>query len=301
MRSLRTPFVLLIAGAITVLGSVVVPLPAWAEDCTYPLGAAPGAGQVPRKTRAKDLVCVPQSVADTVQRENAASARGEGHPPGANGCVSGLVWREGFDGDSVCVTPARRSETWQQNLKAGVGSTGGQIKADGPLLSAVNDARLHPDKYPPKGKIDLGNGVKAKMTACPKPLGESWALDTAAAAHNKFIASVSKDSLSKDFGAHRNPPPSGPVSWAPSLPPNQPVDPREGPLVQSGYDKKVGEIVALGQTTAALAVQDWMQNDESQKWGHRNIILDCDFTDAGAAHLASGPASHYWTVDVGAH
>ena len=44
-----------------------------------------------------------------------------------------------------------------------------------------------------------------------------------------------------------------------------------------------------------------MQDDENQKWGHRNIILDCDYTDAGAAHLVGGPWAHYWTVDVGAH
>jgi hypothetical protein len=295
--SLRIPFVLLIAVAITVLGSVVVPLPAWADGgCTY----GPSAGQVPRKTRDTDLVCVSQSVADTVQRENAASARGEGHTPGSVGCVSGLVWREGFDGDSVCVTPARRSETWHQNLVAGVGSTGGQIKADAALLSAVNDARLHPEKYPPKGKTDLGNGVTAKMTACPKPFGESWALDTAATTHNKHVASVSKDVLAQDqFMGHRNPPPGGPVSWAPST--SNPVDPRVGPLVQSGYDKRRGEIVAFGQTTAAQAVQDWMQNDEQSKWGHRNIILDCSYTDAGAAHFVGGPWNNYWTVDVGAH
>jgi hypothetical protein len=295
--SLLTRFVLLIAVAITVLGSVVVSPPAWADGCTYPLGTAPGAGQVPRKARDTDLVCVPQSVADTVQKENAASARGEGHVPGKIGCVSGLVWREAFDGDSVCVTPARRSETWQQNLKAGVGSTGGQIKADAALLSAVNDARLHPEKYPPNGKTTV-NGVTAKMTACPKPLAESWALDTAAATHSRLISTVSQDSLTKDFGGHRNPPPSGPVSWAPS---QTPADSRVGPITQSGYDKKRGEIVAWGQTTAALAVQFWMQNDESSNWGHRNIILDCDYTDAGAAHFVGGPGGNYWTVDVGAH
>lgn len=272
------------------LGSVllwVLPLPAWADGgCTY----GPSAGQVPRKTRANDLVCVPQSVADTVQRENAASARGEGHtPPGAVGCVSGLVWREGFDGDSVCVTPARRSETWQQNLKAGVGSTGGQIKADAALLSAVNDARLHQEKYPPKGNTDV-NGVKAKMTSCPKPFGKSWALDTAATTHNKHVASVSKDVLAQDTNAHRNPPPGGPLSWDPL-----------GPLQQSGYDRLTGEIVAFGQTTAAQAVQDWMQNDEGSNWGHRNNILNCSYTDAGAAHLAGGPWNNYWTVDMGAH
>lgn len=293
----RTSFVLSIAVAITVLGSVMVSLPAWADGCTY----GPSAGQVARKARDNDLVCVPQSVADTVKRENAASARGEGHsPPGTIGCVSGLVWREAFDGDSVCVTPARRSETWQQNLKAGVGSTGGQIKADAALLSAVNDARLHPEKYPPNGKTDLGNGVKAKMTACPNPLRESWALDNAAATHNKHVASVSKDVLKQDqFMGHRNPPPGGPVSWAPST--KDPVDQRVGPLVQSGYDRKRGEIVAFGQITAAQAVRDWMQNDEGSRWGHRNIILDCDYTDVGAAHFVGGPWNHYWTVDVGAH
>ena len=96
------------------------------------------------------------------------------------------------------------------------------------------------------------NGVTAKMTACPKPLGESWALDTAAATHSRLISTVSQDSLTKDFGGHRNPPPSGPVSWAPS---QTPADSRVGPITQSGYDKKRGEIVAWGQTTAALAVQ----------------------------------------------
>src|SRR4051812_38047598 len=99
MGSLRTPSVLLIAGAITVLGSVVVPLPAWAEDCTYRLGAGPAAGQGRRKTRDKKINCVPKSVGGTVQRENVDFARGVGHAKGSNGCVSGLVWREGFDGD----------------------------------------------------------------------------------------------------------------------------------------------------------------------------------------------------------
>src|SRR6185437_11541359 len=99
MGSHRTTFVLSVAVAITVLGSGVASLPAWADGgCTY----GPTAGNVPRKTRANDLVCVSQSVAKTVQTENAASAKGQGHTPGSIGCVSGLVWREGFDGDSVC-------------------------------------------------------------------------------------------------------------------------------------------------------------------------------------------------------
>jgi hypothetical protein len=260
---------------------------------------------VARKARDTDLVCVPQAMADLVQKENAASKAGTNHPPGGGiGCVPGFVWREAFDGDSVCVTPTRRAETWKQNMAAGVGSTGGAIKADAALLAAVNDARLHPEKYPPNGNTQVGD-VKAKMTGCPKPFGESWALDTAAATHNKHLASVSKDVLNQDgFNAHRNPPPSGPLSWAPWTPKageKPPADPRVGPLVQAGYDKKRGEIVAMGQTTALQAVKDWMQNDEKSAWGHRNIILDCDYTDAGAAHLQGGPWGHYWTVDVGAH
>lgn len=296
MDSFRTSFVLLIAVAVIVPGSVAVSRPAWADGgCTY----GPSAGQVPRKARENDLVCVPKSVADLVQRENAASAKGEGHTPkGSIGCVSGLVWREAFDGDSVCVTPARRSETWAQNLKAGVGSTGGQIKADLVLLAAINDARLHPEKYPPNGKTEV-NGVKAKMTACPKPVRQSWALDNAAATHNKHIASVAKDVVGQGVNAHRNPPPNGVLSWAPTQ--GNPADSRVGPLVQSGYDKKRSEIVAWGQTTAALAVKAWMQDDEHSSWGHRNIILDCDLTDAGAAHFVGGPWGHYWTVDFGAH
>jgi uncharacterized protein YkwD len=46
-------------------------------------------------------------------------------------------------------------------------------------------------------------------------------------------------------------------------------------------------------------VQFWMQDDAPSNWGHRNLILDCGLTDAGAAHLAGGPLNHYWTVDMG--
>jgi uncharacterized protein YkwD len=42
-----------------------------------------------------------------------------------------------------------------------------------------------------------------------------------------------------------------------------------------------------------------MQDDAPSNWGHRNLILDCGLTDAGAAHLAGGPLNHYWTVDMG--
>jgi hypothetical protein len=205
------------------------------------------------------------------------------------------VWREGFDGDSVCVTPARRIETWQENAKAGVGSTGGAVHNDPALLNAINDARLHPEKYPPNG-----NTKGALTAACPKPLVDSWALDNDAATHNKYLAGVPKDVAGAN--PHANPPPSGPLSWAPNLDPNSgPVDPRQGPIQQSGYDRARGEIVATGQAAATEALQFWMQNDESYAWGHRNNILNCGYTDAGAVSFAGGPWGHYWTVDLGAH
>src|SRR5581483_96260 len=167
---LKSTFGTMLVAATTVLGSMVLSHPAWAQSgCTYPLGVTPAAGLVPRKASDNDLVCVTQSVADLIKKENADSARGVNHPPGSNGCTSGYVWREAFDGDSVCVTNARRTETWQQNLKAGVGSTGGQIKADAALLSAVNDARLHPEKYPPHVSANPpANTAKPAMTKCDK-------------------------------------------------------------------------------------------------------------------------------------
>ncbi|MCP9276668.1 hypothetical protein [Mycolicibacterium arenosum] len=36
-------------------------------------------------------------------------------PYGPETCINGFVWREAFDGDTVCVTPATRSQVAQQN------------------------------------------------------------------------------------------------------------------------------------------------------------------------------------------
>jgi len=60
-----------------------------------------------------------------------------------------------------------------------------------------------------------------------------------------------------------------------------------------------GEIVADGFPTEAAAVQFWMQDDAPSNWDHRNLILNCDLMEAGAAHLTGGPWGHYWTVDMG--
>ncbi len=153
------------------------------------------------------------------------------------------------------------------------GSSGGP---DGSLLAAVNDARLHPEKYPPHG-----NSAGASMTACPNAFNDSGALDSAASAHNNYIASQPKNS-----NPHMNA--NGKLSWEDG-----------GPIQAAGYNSARGEIVATGQGSANAAVVAWMQDDADQAWGHRNNILNCGYTDAGAAHLSGGPWGNYWTVDIG--
>jgi hypothetical protein len=151
---------------------------------------------------------------------------------------------------------------------------------DGALLAAVNDARLHPEKYPPHG-----NTAGAAMSACPNAFNDSGALDSAAATHNSYIASQPKDS-----DPHQNA--NGKRSWEDG-----------GPIEAAGYNSARGEIVATGQSTANAAVVAWMQDDAnaSPPWGHRNNILNCGYADAGAAHLTGGPWGNYWTVDMGTH
>ena len=192
----------LFAAAIAVVGTVAFPAPVHADG-----GCIPGdiAGQVPRKASASDMVCVSQTIADLVQQENATAAdrrEPNGGPYGPLTCKQGWVWREAFDGDGVCVTPQRRQETWQENANAGVGPTGGltpqttstgSAAADPALLSAINDARLHPEKYPPNG-----NTAGAAMTACPSGFNNSAGLTGTATAHNNFLASMSLTQANKD-------------------------------------------------------------------------------------------------------
>jgi uncharacterized protein YkwD len=67
---------------------------------------------------------------------------------------------------------------------------------------------------------------------------------------------------------------------------------------QAGYHSRRAEIVATGFPTASDAVAFWMQDDERFGWAHRNQILNCANTDAGASHLEGG-GNHYYTVDMG--
>jgi cysteine-rich secretory family protein len=294
------PFALLpiCAAAVTIFGGVIIAAPAQADG-----GCVKGdvAGQVPRKANDTDMVCVSPAIAELVQQENANKDAGYagGGAYGPLTCINGLVWREAYDGDGICVTPARRTETWQENANAGVGATGGlkpnntnaggnptggNVGTGGPdpaLLAAVNDARAHPEKYPPNGDANAGEG--AKMTACSNPFVNSASLASAAATHNQFIAGPGAGG-----DPHQNA--SGKQSWADG-----------GPIQAAGYNSWRAEIVAIGQGNENGAVVDWMQNDAnaSPPWGHRNNILNCGALQAGAAHLSGGPQGNYWTVDIG--
>lgn len=294
------------AAAVTVFGGALIAPPVHADG-----GCIPGnqAGMVPRNARPGDNACVSPDIATLVQQENATKA--DGYAAGAAStdliCKSGLVWREAFDGDAVCVSPGRRQATFQENANAGVGNTGGlQPEAgvtagggpaaqgtggpDQALLALVNDARLHPEKYPLIGDY-AGNPTDtsaAHSTACAKPFGRSGALENSAATHNNYIATIPKPGLDGGTRAHETP--GG----------GQVGDPG-GPLARAGYGHN-GEIVAAEWADNAAAVKYWMSLD-GPGWGHRNAILDCTLTDAGAASFSAPGSAYqrYYTVDMGSH
>lgn len=140
--------------AAMMFGSLMAPVPAQADDGCIP-GDAPG--RVPRNARPGDMVCVPKQIASQVQQEN-ATAEERRDPSGAYGpmsCKSGFVWREAFDGDTVCVTPNRREVTWQQNANAGVGATGGLAPQPG-----ANGCKW---EYSGPAVLDLADGSRVEM------------------------------------------------------------------------------------------------------------------------------------------
>ncbi len=149
------------------------------------------------------------------------------------------------------------------------------------LLTAINDARMHPEKYPPRG-----NTAGAKMGACTSPFRQSAALYKGANAHDKFLAGQPTSWVQSGLNAHRDP--NGALAWE-----------SNGHIAAAGFNGARAEIVAWGQPTSAAAVRAWMQDDEHSNWGHRNIILDCSLSYAGASNYAGGPAGHYFTADMG--
>ena len=131
---------LLIVTAATTLGILVGPGVAQAD------GGCPG-NLVPRNAGPPDNVCVRARVAVVVAQENSNAASLVEPGGGAYGpqtCKQGYVWREAFDGDTVCVTPERRSETLAQNADAP------KVGADAPVAPPAGN----PDQPPPPPPTD---------------------------------------------------------------------------------------------------------------------------------------------------
>jgi hypothetical protein len=162
-----------------------------------------------------------------------------------------------------------------------LGATSG---ATSEIEALVNDARMHPEMYPPRGDT-----TGAAMAACQGPFLRSQALVDTAAAHNDFLASQPVDWVMTRPNMHA----STPDGMQMSTDAGAPID-------QAGFHSLRAQIVAMGYPTAAAVVQAWMQDDGGPlNWGHRNIILNCALSQAGAAYMHGGPGGHYWTVNMG--
>jgi len=152
------------------------------------------------------------------------------------------------------------------------------------IEALVNDARTHPELYPPRGDT-----TGAAMAPCAGPFLSSQALADTAASHNDFLASQSVEWVMTRPHMHA----STPDGMQMSTDVGAPID-------QAGFHSLRAQIVAMGYPTAAAVIQAWMQDDGGPlQWGHRNIILNCGLSQAGAAHLQGGPGGHYWTVNMG--
>jgi hypothetical protein len=149
------------------------------------------------------------------------------------------------------------------------------------LFSLVNDARKHPEKYPPRG-----NAEGAVTTACPSGFKFSIALTQIAQDHNNYLKDQPGDWVDDDDNMHRGP--SGKLVWE-----------LGEPMEQAGYDTYRAENQALGYATPEEVVTFWMRDDAAHGWGHRNAILRCETLEAGVGHYKGGPKGHYWTLDMG--
>jgi len=148
------------------------------------------------------------------------------------------------------------------------------------LFNLVNDARTHPENYPPRG-----NTQGAVMSSCPNPFQDAPVLRDIARNHNDFLAGKPINVVNTFPNMHMGP--SGKLVWEAG----EPMD-------AAGYHSFRGENVATGFGTAAEVVRFWMQDDEGSAWGHRNLILKCTAHEAGVGHRQGGPGGHYWTLDM---
>ena len=151
------------------------------------------------------------------------------------------------------------------------------------IEALVNDARTHPERYPPRG-----DPTGAAMAPCDGPFVSSPVLADTAASHNDFLAGQSVEWVMTRPHMHA----STPDGMQMSTDVGAPID-------QAGFHSLRAQIVAMGYPTAAAVVQAWMQDDGALAWGHRNIILNCALSQAGSAYLQGGPGGHYWTVNLG--
>lgn len=242
------------AAAITVFGAVLATGPAHADG-----GCIPGdtAGQVPRNARPGDNVCVPQSIADLVQQENANKDAGYagGGPYGPLTCIQGLVWREAFDGDGICVTPARRTETWQQNANAGVGATGG-LK---PNTTGTGGGGTTPAGGDQGGAVLGGINAQRAANGCG-PLASNGQLNAAASRH-------ANDMQTSGVTGHDGSDGSNPATRI--------ADAGYAPVSVWAENVYWG---TGGGATADAAVTWWMNSP-----GHRANILNCALKDVGVA------------------
>ncbi len=67
-------------------------------------------------------------------------------------------------------------------------------------------------------------------------------------------------------------------------------------VAAAGYTnaKLLGEVLAVGPTTASAAVTRWMNSST-----HRALLLDCRFRAVGAGYALSGDGNRWWTIDLG--
>jgi hypothetical protein len=194
------------------------------------------------------------------------------------------VLRLRLEGSGLIVATDHRGfsgSEWRRVIPRPLGRLSPMSQEEKNLFDLVNDARTHPEKYPPNGSTQ-----GAAMNPCSGPFQYSVQLRDIAREHNRFLASKPIDWVNTYPNMHTGP--NGKLVW----------DAGE-PMDRAGYHSFRSENVATGFATPAEVMRFWMQDDERFGWGHRNLILNCNAREAGIGHYQGGPGSHYWTLDVG--